>query len=90
MKYTFSKPYEFEGKTYEEIELDLESFKGSDISAVKRQFTASGLRSLAPIFDSDFCAMVAARASKQPLEFFNQMPAHDYLVITATVTDFFN
>lgn len=89
MKYELSKPYEFEGKVYEEIELDLESLKGSDMSAVKKQFTAMGHRSMAPVFDADYCALVAARASKLPIEFFNEMPAKDYVEVTATVTNFF-
>lgn len=89
MKYEFTKPYEFEGEKYEEIEIDLESLKGEDITAVKKQFHAMGHRSLTPIFDTDYCALVAARASKQKIEFFSEMPAKDYLVITAMVTDFF-
>lgn len=89
MRYEFLKPYEFEGKVYEVIELDLDSLKGSDMSAVKKQFTAMGHRSMAPIFDADYCALVAARASKLPIEFFNEMPAKDYVEVTATITNFF-
>lgn len=89
MKYEFTQPYQFEGKVFEEIEIDLESLKGSDMSAVKRQFAAKGLRSMAPIFDADYCALVAARAAKLPIEFFDEMPAKDYIEITSSVTNFF-
>lgn len=88
MKVVFSKPYEFEGKTYDNIELNLEGLKGTDISAAKRQFQSLGFRSTAPVFDSDYCALVAARASKQPIEFFNGLPAPEYLEITSVVTSF--
>lgn len=88
MKYVFEKPYEFEGKEYESIEFDLESLKGSDISAVKKQFAAAGNFSVLPAMDSDFCALILARVTKQPLEFFTEMPAKDYCQITQQVGNF--
>lgn len=88
MKYVFGKPYEFEGKEYESIEFDLEGLKGSDISAVKKQFAAAGNFSVLPAMDSDFCALILARVTKQPLEFFTEMPAKDYCQITQQVGNF--
>ena len=88
MKYVFSKPYEFEGKTYKERDLNLESLKGSDISAVKKQFAASGNFSVLPTTDSDYCILLAARLAKQPIEFFNEMPAPDYCAIAQQVSHF--
>lgn len=87
-KYEFEKPYEFEGKEYESIEFDLESLKGSDISAVKKQFALEGNFSVVPAMDSDFCALLLARVTKQPLEFFMEMPAKDYNKLTQQVSNF--
>lgn len=87
-KYTFEEPYEFEGKTYEHIEFDLKSLKGSDISAVKKQFTDEGKFSAFPTLDSDFCAYILARVSKLPIEFFTEMPAKDYCKLTQQVSNF--
>lgn len=88
MVYKFKTPYEFDGKTYETLEFDLESLKGSDISAVKKQFNKSGNATILPAFDSDFCAMVLARVTKQKLEFFEELPARDYLALTQEVSNF--
>lgn len=86
--YKFSKKYEFEGTEYESIEFDLTSLKGSDISEAKRMFTAGGGYSPLPSMDSDFCALILARITKQPLEFFTNLPAKDYLAITQQVSNF--
>lgn len=87
-KYVFSKPYEFEGKVFEFVEFDLDSLKGSDISEVKKTFVASGYYSPLPSTDSDFCALILARITKQPLEFYTQMPARDYCNLTQRVSNF--
>lgn len=87
-KFTFSKPYEFEGETYEDIEFDLDSLKGSDISAVKRTFSNAGGYSPVPATDSDFCALILARVTKKPVEFFTEMPAKDYCALTQRVSNF--
>ena len=87
-EYVFVKPYVFEGKTYEKIEFDLEGLKGSDISAVKKQWSASGNNSPLPVADSDFCAMIVARLIKQPFEFMMEMPGKDYNRITMQVMNF--
>ena len=88
MTYKFSKPYEFEGKTYEELTIDLESLKGSDIATVTRQWNQAGNFAALPKIDCDFCARLAARVAKQPLEFFNEMPGRDYSNITQEVSNF--
>lgn len=88
MKHVFAKPFEFEGKEYKDITLDLESLTGHDISAVKREWTAAGNFSAIPVTDSDFCAAVAARASKLPVEFFYALPAKEYARLTQAVSNF--
>lgn len=86
--YTFSKPYEFEGEKYESIEFELESLKGSDISAAKKTFANAGGYSPLPATDSDFCCIILARLSKKPIEFFDNLPAKDYLSLTQQVSNF--
>ncbi len=88
MKYVFSKPYAFEGKAFDDIDLDLESLKGSDISAVKKQFAAGGNFAVFPTVDTDYCILIAARLAKQPIEFFLEMPAPDYCAIAQRVSHF--
>lgn len=88
MKHVFSKPYEFEGETYTEIDVDLESLKGTDIAAVKKSWTTAGNFSIMPVTDSDFCVRLLAKVTKKPLEFFEELPANEYCQITQEVTNF--
>lgn len=88
MEHKFAKPYNFEGKDYESISFDLESLKGSDIAAAKREFAAAGGFSAVPAADCEFCVLVLARASKQPKEFFDGLPAKEYQALAQQVTNF--
>lgn len=88
MKHTFEKPFNFEGKEYKELEIPLENLTGQDISAAKREWSASGNFSPVPVADSDFCASVAARACKLPVEFFYSLPAKEYTKLTQAVSNF--
>ena len=88
MQHVFSKPYEFEGGSYEAIEFDLTNLKGSDISAVKKEFAAMGNYSPLPTTDSDFCALLLSRLTKFPLEFFMGLPAPEYCALTQKVSNF--
>lgn len=88
MIHKFLKPFEFEGQTYESIEFDLESLKGSDISAAKKSFNARGGYSPIPATDSDFCALLLERLTKKPLDFFEALPANEYCSLTQKVSNF--
>lgn len=88
MIYTFKQPYEFEDVTYTQIEADLESLTGRDISDAKRQWATEGNFSPMPTTDLDFCAHILAKATKKPLEFYTEMPARDYCAITQQVVNF--
>ncbi len=89
MKYTFSKPFEFEGEKIEELEFDLETLTGEDLSKAKRNFLADGrVFSYIITADQDYAAYVLAIAAKKPIEFFKQMPARDYARLTMLVTAF--
>lgn len=88
MKYTFTKPYEFEGKTYNELEFDLEGMKGSDFAEAKKQFAKMGNFAAVPSADSEFCAVLLSRLAKVPLEFFEGLPVKDYCALTQSVSNF--
>lgn len=88
MDYKFSKPYTFEDKVFENITFDLDALTGRDIAAAKKEFAATGNFSAVPAADSEFCALVLARACKQPKEFFDGLPAKDYCALTQQVTNF--
>ena len=89
-KVEFEKAVEFEGTEYEELELDLESLKGKDISAAKKQWQKAGNAAAAVTMDIDFCIHVATMACDQPIEFFNELPAKEYNKVYAEVFSFLN
>lgn len=88
MKYVFKKPYEFEEVIYMDLEFDLDSLTGADISDAKRQWVAAGNFSPLPTTDADFCVYILAKVAKKPIEFFTAMPARDYCGITQQVSNF--
>lgn len=88
MKHVFDQPFDFEGTEYTELEIPLESLNGRDISVAKREWAAGGNFSPVPVADSDFCASVAARACKLPVEFFYSLPAKEYTKLTQAVSNF--
>lgn len=88
MKFEFKKPYVFEGKEYKEIEVDIDALTGDDMSAAKKEYAADGNFTLIPATDWDFCILVAARATQQPLEFFKRMPAKEYCKLATGVSNF--
>jgi len=88
MKYVFSKPYVFEDEEVKEIEIDLESMKGSDVAAAKKEFSQEGQFSVLLANDPVFCMMLVARLTKRPKEFFDDLPGRDYLAISQEVQHF--
>lgn len=91
MIHKFKKAYEFEGRSYTEIEIPLESVTGAELARLSRRFLNEH-REVNPatvLFDYGFAAELAAKCAKQPLEFFEQMPAPDYVNIAAAVIRFF-
>lgn len=83
-----SKPVKFEENTIEEINMNLDDLTGRDISKVKSEWSMTGKFSPVPATDIDFCIMVAARASNQPIDLFDVLPAKDYLKVSQEVSNF--
>ena len=88
MKHTFSKPYQFEGKTFTELDIDLDSISGADILLAKRRFVSSGGFAALLAADPEFCIFLLERVAKQPVEFFRGLPARDFCALTQAVSNF--
>lgn len=89
--YELEKPIEFDGVVRTEIELDLESLTGQDLLIVERQFNSfAGNQSITvKEYNKEYLALVAARASKLPIEFFQRLGAKDFSAVTIKVQLFF-
>ena len=86
----FNKPYKFEGNTYTEIDLSgLEDMNTKDLEAVNREVgRVTGSSALIPEASTEFAIALAARAAKQPIEFFELLPMKDGIAVRAAVTGF--
>lgn len=90
MKFVFAEPYEFEGKTYKELDVDLKKIDGSVIFAAERGMRDSG--SLTPLttFNFRFACLVLGQICAQPDEFFMKMPGPVLITIANYVLNFLN
>ena len=75
-------------KTIEEITLDLNGLKGSDIIAAERQTRALGETSPTPLFTATGQAVVAAKASGLIYDDIADLSAGDFVQVTTEVGNF--
>lgn len=86
-----TRPYVFEGKTYKELDLSgLEEVTAGTLESVGRQVSKKnpGINPAVLEMSTPFCHMLAARVAKQPLEFFQRLPAKDGIALKAMITNF--
>ena len=90
MKIPFSKPYNFEGKEYKDLEIDFDAITGREVSQAKRDFFRAGNFASSNVLqaDVDFCVYLAAKAAKLPIEFMEGLPAKDYLAVSTMTASF--
>lgn len=86
----FSKPYKFEGETYQSVDLSgLADLTADDMIAADRHLTSSGNFTVMPEMSLGYALFIAARVSGKPLEFFKGLPAKEALKVKNRVTGFF-
>ncbi|RDY30289.1 phage tail assembly protein [Lachnotalea glycerini] len=86
----FSRPYSFEGKEYEEIDLTgLDNLTASDMIAAQKVLERSGSFSVMPEMSLEYACIIAASATSQPVEFFKGLSPKDAIKIKNRVTGFF-
>lgn len=82
----FSKPFEFEGKTFESIDLsNLEDVTAAQLVSVEEQVTA-----IVPELSMDYALLLAAKVSNQPAAFFQSLPGKEGLKVKRVVQGFLN
>lgn len=85
-----NKTYKFEGKEYDEIDLSgLENLTASDMIKAQRVLERSGTFSVIPEMTLEYACIIAANATKQPVEFFNGLSPKDAIKVKNRVTSFF-
>lgn len=86
----FTKPFTYEGRTYEELTFDLEQLTGRDSRLIENELRAAGHVVLVANFDSDYLIRVCARACTEKIgwDVLEAMPISDYNTIKNRVRNF--
>lgn len=86
----FKNPYSFEAKEYSQVDLSgLELLTAKDLIDAEKQFAASGQVAAINEMSIGYVCIIAAKASKQPVEFFEKLPANEAIKVKNLVTGFF-
>ena len=86
----FRKPYMFEGKEYTELDLScLEDMTAADMIAIENQYDRRhpGINVM-PEVKIGYAIMMAARAAKLPIEFFDMIPQKEAVKVKNWVMGF--
>lgn len=90
--YKFRKPFEFEGKTYEELHFKFEELTGRDSLAIFNELRAKGKNVFPNISwsDADYVTLFASKCCEERLgsDAFLAMPASAYNRILARTSSF--
>ena len=90
MKYEFKQPYKFEDAEFAELEVPVEDMTGADFLRIKKSFAKAnpGANPVSMVFDQEFVIHLCAKLCRQPVEFFEQMPARDMVSLCTQVSGF--
>lgn len=87
---TFNKPYVFEGTEYKELDLSgLENLKAADMIAANKVIDRSGTFSFLPEMSLQYACIIAEKATKLPIEFFNGLHPREAVKVKNKVISFF-
>lgn len=87
---TFGKPYYFEGKEYESIDLSgLDNLTAENMIAADKYLTSSGVFTPMPEMNLEYALFIASTATGLPVEFFRNLPPKDAIKVKNRVTNFF-
>lgn len=85
---TLSKPFEWCGKTYEEINMNFEGLRGRDMEAIDDEIGVMGLRGMVPAYSRMYQRMLASRASGIPSDVIENLPLADYNEVVTAAQNF--
>ena len=90
MVVVFKKPYKFEGKLYDRVDLSgMEDMTAADMIAANKVLDRSGSFSFLPEMSLEYACIIAAKATKLPIEFFKGLHPKEAVKVKNRVTSFF-
>lgn len=91
MKVVFKKPYKFENKEYSEVDLsNIENLETKDLIEADKVFSNTGQVALMNEMATGYTCIIAARATRLPIEFFERLPIKEGLRVKNKVMGFLN
>jgi len=89
-KLVFSKPFVWEDETYKEIDLSgLEDLSARDMIQSQRVMEKSGSMNVMPELSVEYACIIASKATKMPVEFFQALPLKEAAKLKNRITNFF-
>ncbi len=86
----FRKPYTFDDEVYEGVDLSgLEDLSARDMIQTQRTMEKSGSINVLPEMSLEYACIFAAKATKLPVEFFQELPPKEAIKVKNRVTNFF-
>lgn len=86
----FNRPYTFEDREYKDIDLSgLDNLKASDMIEANKVLDRSGSFSFLPEMSLQYACIIAAKATKLPIEFFNGLHPREAVKVKNKVVSFF-
>lgn len=83
-----SKPFEWEGKTYNELKFDYEKLLGTDMIAIEDEMAAVGQIAISPEVSTSYLSKLAARAAGVGSDMIEHLPIRDFGKIKNMSRDF--
>ena len=85
----FTKPYLFEGETYEEIDLSaLENLNAADMIEIQKTMTKQKAFEAVPEISLQYACIAASRMTGKPIEYFTMLPAKYAMKLKNIVSNF--
>jgi hypothetical protein len=86
----FKKPFEYNGKTYDELGFRFDDLTGEDSLAIEAELQAKGIMVVAPTFNGEYLMRVAARACTEDIgtDGFKRMRIVDFERIRSRTRNF--
>lgn len=86
----FKEPYVFEGKEYTEIDLSgVKELKAEDLCQAQDMLSDMGIAAAVVEINYTYNFLLAAKAAKMPIEFFNALPGRYAIDVKKIVSGYF-
>ena len=89
-KLKFKKPFEFEGKKYEELSFDFDALTGKDFLKMEKEMNLLGMAVVNPEFSTPFIARMAIKAcsEKISIDFVESLPLKEFDALRSMARNF--